>query len=96
MARQPAASASAAVCVLTVGWTHVLLPADKGLKVAALLRGSVEVKHVYEKDGADWEIQDELEVTYLTTKRSSVRSKHSEPSRARLAIGHEPLKLPHV
>lgn len=82
------------LCVLSLGWVHVLVPAEKGLKVAALLRGAVQVKHAT-GNSADWEIDEELRVNYETTKASRVRAKPSEPpaSKATALIGVEPLKL---
>lgn len=83
------------VCVIRMGYRHVLLPAEKGLKVIALLRGAVEVKHSLDRD-VDWEIEGDLEVTYESTKASRVRANpdRATPPRSPRAIGHEPLKLP--
>lgn len=83
------------LCVLTLGWVHVLVPAEKGLKVAALLRGAVQVRHATGST-ADWEIDEELRVNYETTKASRVRANPSDAptSKATALIGVEPLTLP--
>lgn len=86
------------LCVLSIGYQNVLLPADKGLKVAALLRGAVEVRHCIEHRVADWEIEGTLRVNYETAEPGRIRQKPSEqdaPS-APLALGHEPLKLSYI
>lgn len=83
------------LCVLSVGYVHLLLPAEQGLKVAQLLRGSVEVKHCMEHRVADWEIEGTLRVNYETAEPGRIRQKspEQEAPRGPLAIALEPLKL---
>ena len=38
------------MCVVTIGFQHLLLPADSGLKVIALLRDALEVERDYGSD----------------------------------------------
>ena len=86
------------LCVLSIGYFNVLLPADKGLKVATLLRGALEVRHCSEHRMADWEIEGTLRVNYETAEPGRIRQKLAdrEASTAPLALGHEPLKLTHT
>lgn len=38
------------MCVVTIGYQHLLLPADAGLKVISLLRDGLEVERDYGSD----------------------------------------------
>lgn len=82
------------LCVLSIGYHNVLLPADKGLKVATLLRGALEVRHCAEHRVADWEIEGTVRVNYETAEPSRIREKSFEHgAKVTLALGHEPSKL---
>lgn len=97
MATRTPKKADAAMCCLTVGFVQLLLPADTGLKVASLLRGAVAGHLRYDDSERIFEIQEELEVEYCAIKAGRVRMpKPPAAAPAPLAIGHEPLKLPHV
>lgn len=85
------------MCVLTIGHTEVLLPADAGLKVVSLLRGAVRGYSGFDGRGRDFEIHEELAVEYCAIKSGQVRMRREPaPDQPRtLAIGREPLKLTH-
>lgn|GEM_PF-1353564 len=98
MATRGASKPNQAMCCLTVGFVQILLPADAGLKVVALLRGAVE-GHLRYDASVDriFEIDGELGVEYCAVKAGQVRMpKPPAAPPAPAAIGHEPLKLPHV
>ncbi|RSZ35107.1 MULTISPECIES: hypothetical protein [unclassified Variovorax] len=97
MATRAASKSNQAMCCLTVGFVQILLPADAGLKVAALLRGAVD-GHLRYDAAVDrvFEIQGEVDVEYCAIKAGQVRMpKPPTASPAPLAIGREPLKLTH-
>lgn len=98
MASRPASKPNQAMCCLTVGFVQILLPADAGLKVVALLRGAVD-GHLHYDPTVEriFEIKGELDVEYCAIKAGQVRMpKPPVAPPAPLAIGHEPLKLPHA
>ncbi|MGQ3055425.1 MAG: hypothetical protein ACT6S0_26855 [Roseateles sp.] len=98
MVTRAASKPNQAMCCLTVGHIQILLPADTGLKVVALLRGAVDGHLRYDATlDRVFEIDGELDVQYCAIKAGQVRMpKPPAAPPAPAAIGHEPLKLPHV
>lgn len=98
MATRASSKPTQTLCCLTVGYVEILLPAETGLKVASLLRGAVKGHLRYDSAANQvFEIEGELDVEYSTVKAGKVRMpKPPGPPPSPLAIGHEPLKLPHV
>lgn len=82
------------LCCLTIGYREFLMPADKGMKVLALMKGATECNRQYEQGDYVFEAEDEVCIEYRTVKAAQVRRKKPAKPPAPLAIGHEPLKLP--
>jgi hypothetical protein len=77
------------VCVVTIGYTHLLLPAADGLKVLALLRNAAEVSHDYD---------DSHRVSYLVGERprcelEMVSAKQLKPKAVAVPHPRKPLLL---
>lgn len=91
--------------ILTIGFGHVLLPADKALKVAQLLTGAISVSdgipHL-EGNGItrEWRVRGEigLRVEMCSSKDRFVSPSGDdcsvEPRKTRRAIGQQRLALP--
>jgi hypothetical protein len=98
MATQSTPKPPQTLCVVSVGYTRILLPADIGLKLAGLLRGAVEVSPRYDTEAHReiFEIDDELQVEYSSIKADQVRRTAAQPPVASpvLALSHELPKLP--
>lgn len=85
-----------AMCCLTIGYVEVLMPADAGLKVVALLRGALRTQQGFDGCDRTYELGEKLQVEYCGVKAGQVRRpKPPTPDAAPLAIGREPLKLTH-
>lgn len=80
------------MCCLTLNYTNYILPADKGMKVVALMQSAVPCNEDYE---------DRQFIYRATEEPTAVEFKLIQPSQLRgpkvsaaiLQIGHEPLKI---
>lgn len=72
------ATKPASLAVITMdGFNSYLLPADRALKVVALLEGAVTVERDYTSrnfDRKEWVTNKETTVSYETTKADSIRT----------------------
>lgn len=72
------ATKPASLAVITIdGFNSYLLPADRALKVIALLEGAVTVERDYTSrnfDRKEWVTNKETTVSYETTKADSIRT----------------------
>lgn len=69
------------MCVVTIGYQKVLLPAAAGMKVVALLADAIEVEWDHDRDRLDsYIVGDPLEVSYKTARPGAVRLRASSGS----------------
>lgn len=81
-----------AMCVITIGYTEYLLPADDGMKVVKLMTSAVQVRSHYD-DGRAYELQPDEEVnvewTAVLPKQVRPRPRRQREVAAPLALeGH--------
>lgn len=76
------ATKPASLAVITLDSIHhYLLPADRALKIVALLEGAVTVNRDYESRNFqrdDWVIERETEIGYASVKTGAVRTASGE------------------
>lgn len=83
------------LCCLEIGYRHVLLPADKGMKVLALLQGAIECDERYRDQGVVYVVGEPLRIRFTSVEANQVAQQEPEKKPAVLQIAREPLKLEH-
>ena len=79
-------------CVVTIGFTTVLLPATDGLKVMALLRNAVEVDRDYSGHHERWLAGERPRCEMTMVSPKDVRPKidqDARPARGPRLLGHD-------
>lgn len=64
------------LCCVTIDYTSLLLPAEKGIRLVELLRGAIRCERGFNRD-RDYQMLDEAEVQYESVKASQVRMRQS-------------------
>jgi hypothetical protein len=76
------ATKPASLAVITLdGFQHYLLPADRALKIVALMEGAVSVEQDYTSRNfarKEWVTKNETTVSYETAKADSIRTPEGE------------------
>lgn len=82
---------------LRVGWRPLLMPADKAIKVMALLRGSLDVTEDHKGGQHVYVLGEPVELVLETVKASQIRRAAATPETRpqQGLLGIEPLKLTH-
>jgi phosphoserine phosphatase len=78
-------------CVVTIGFTHLLLPAADGLKVLALLRKAAEVDRDYGGHEIRYIVGERprCELEMVSPKQLKPKIEAPERDRKPLMLGHE-------
>ena len=71
----PAAKAQPQLAVVNIGYTHVLLPMTKAIKIIEALQGAVRVDHNYDSDKGVfiYDLREGLEVELKMVKPGQIR-----------------------
>lgn len=61
------------MCVVSVDFQYLMLPADKGMKLVELLQSAVRVEPEYRDRDYSYQVGDQPSVEYKSVKASQVR-----------------------
>ncbi len=68
---------------LTIGYVHVLMPADKAMKVAELMQQAVPAERDWAGNGEVYVVKEEdLNVEFKLARPNQIRMPHGEPAPA--------------
>ena len=90
-----AAKKIGSMCVITIGYTEYLLPADDGMKVAKVMAGAVEVTSHYD-DGRAYEVRrdEPVNVEWTAVLPKQIRPRRrSQEAAAPLALEGQAVRL---
>ena len=84
------ATKPASLAVITLdGFQHYLLPADRALKIVALMEGAVSLEQDYTSRNfarKEWVTKNETTVSYETAKADSIRTPEGEAAQMRRTL----------
>jgi hypothetical protein len=81
MSRPAASKKPVAMCCVSIGYEHFLLPADKGMKLVELLQSAFHVEKEYANRGYVYLVGDQPGVELALVRASQIKQKPDDDQR---------------